>query len=155
MVLPLPHSLQPLSEDPYGRLDLGSRGVMARSAAAGTIVPPPAAGAQAAMMSRSGGSGTLGMQVAASPGPAGRHQFATFQPAASPMPAGRPPALMSKSAPAEGLEYHLLAGRPQPPRNNNNNYNNNDNSSNSARNANDNAANNGTSIHSFNFQRNY
>jgi hypothetical protein len=85
-------------------------------------------------MSRSGGPGTLAMGAvssSSSPCPAGRHHFATFQlpPAPSPrLAAGRPPpVLMTKSAPAEGLEY--LAGGMAMSRNNNNNMNNSNSSS--------------------------
>jgi hypothetical protein len=92
-------------------------------------------------MSRSGGPGTLAMGAvsssSSSPCPVGRHHFATFQlpPAPSPrLAAGRPPpVLMTKSAPAEGLEY--LAGGMAMSRNNNNNINSNSSSNSSSSNS--------------------
>jgi hypothetical protein len=91
-----------------------------------------------------------------SPCPVGRHHFATFQlpPAPSPrLAAGRPPpVLMTKSAPAEGLEYLGGGGMAAAmSRNNNNNINSNSSSGNSSsrleltnKNRNDNADSHGT-----------
>jgi hypothetical protein len=107
-------------------------------------------------MSRSGGPGTLAMGAAASsssPCPAGRHHFATFQlpPAPSPRLAANrpPPVLMTKSAPAEGLEYLGGGGLVTAmSRNNNNNINSNSSSSSrlelTNKNRNDNADSHGT-----------
>jgi hypothetical protein len=151
-------SLQPVSEDPYGRFERAAvSGVMSRSAGADSA--QPAAAAPGSIMSRSGGPGTLAMgAVSSSPCPAGRHHFATFQlpPAPSPRLAANrppPPVLMTKSAPAEGLEYLGGGGMVAAmSRNNNNNINSNKSSSSNSssrleltnKNRNDNADSHGT-----------
>ena len=121
-------SLVPVAEDHYGRADTAA-GLMSRSAGSQA--------ATATAMTRSGGPGALGLP---SPGLTGRHPFATFHPpqtAVAATAAGRPSPLMTKSAPAEGLEYLATHHRSSSNSSNNNN-------STADTNKNDNASNNGT-----------